>query len=1196
MKKILLFLTLFIGYLTLESQTVLTIENQNIVNTDVEWDGYNVPHNVKTTLTFRNNSITSINTSMYLLQAGDDYEATTINNLDGASIYGNNLTWNGTQTGNIITHGLFVGYNINQTIKWNKLTNCPYNIIFKSGGTSKPNMNITAGGASYNIIKGGRFAGRCKGINGARFYNNTFYGDAGNWHLLLINANTDGAPTYPGNPSINTKVKNNIFYTTTKTPSINIDAGSRTGFECDYNLYWCEAGDNMPVFTVNGSSYTWTQWRALGYDQHSVVMNPNFNNTTDFVPATRLDYGTNIGTEFQTGLSTSATWVVGTTPTTQIQNGTWQVGARVYAPAVINDNITYYVSNSLGNDANNGTSINTPWKTINKVNSTSFKPGSTILFKCGDVWKEQLSPSTSGTSSNLITYGNYGTGNLPIITARDQLTGTWTSLGSNRYRYTITLANSGIVRTRVWVSGVEVKKCETSAVTSTKRFYGDASYLYLYSTTAPGTTVEISGYRGLSLSLYSKDYLVFKNIDFRGGGGANWSCVRISDCDYLTFDGCNLGRDAGCYGVNMSNSNYCEFKYNMFDTGDQFFDDWQAENSEDGLYLSDGCNNNLIHHNEFRNWGHTALGFTKDQTGTSLSNNKVYDNYFTAPNIDYCRAFGIHGHEGGITTGNEIYRNHVEYMPTRNQLSFPDLKFYNNIINNIFGTYVHGGGLSDGQGIGIQEYEGHRGIRMKIYNNTIVNCSHPGIQIIGWEAVDIEQNEFTNNIIANCDSQGNNYQIEGDNLAVVNNNIWRNNLLYSSATSNVVHYRGSTYTATGWNSADSNGDIIANNIGGNPNFVSSSNFHLQSSSPAIGTGYSPTLSSTDYDLVSWKTIPAIGAYEFVGTVVIVAPTVNTTAITNITTSTATSGGNVTSDGGSTVTAKGVCWSTNTNPTTALTTKTINGTGTGSFTSSITGLAANTTYHVRAYATNSAGTAYGSDLTFTTPPIIVLPTVTTGTTTATSSTTATSGGNVTSNGGGTVTDRGVCWSTSINPTITNNKISNGTGTGSFTSSITGLAANTTYHVRAYATNSAGTAYGGDITFTTPPIIVPPTVPTVNTTAITNITTSTATSGGNVTSDGGATVTARGVCWSTNINPTVALSTKTIDGTGTGSFTSNMSSLTPGTLYHVRAYATNSAGTVYGTDITFTTTSQIYNGPYYLSPSGNDITGNGSINQP
>jgi hypothetical protein len=182
------------------------------------------------------------------------------------------------------------------------------------------------------------------------------------------------------------------------------------------------------------------------------------------------------------------------------------------------------------------------------------------------------------------------------------------------------------------------------------------------------------------------------------------------------------------------------------------------------------------------------------------------------------------------------------------------------------------------------------------------------------------------------------------------------------------------------------------------------------------------------------------------------------------------------------------------------------------------------------------------------------------------TTASSGGSITNDGGAAVTARGVCWSTSSNPTaVLSTKTIDGSGTGSFSSSITGLLAATTYYVRGYATNSVGTAYGNQVVFTTSAL----TLATLTTTAISAITTTTASSGGNISLDGGAAVTARGVCWSTSINPTIALSTKTIDGSGIGSFTSSITGLVAGTSYYVRGYATNSVGTAYGNQVVFTT---------------------------
>jgi uncharacterized repeat protein (TIGR01451 family) len=204
-----------------------------------------------------------------------------------------------------------------------------------------------------------------------------------------------------------------------------------------------------------------------------------------------------------------------------------------------------------------------------------------------------------------------------------------------------------------------------------------------------------------------------------------------------------------------------------------------------------------------------------------------------------------------------------------------------------------------------------------------------------------------------------------------------------------------------------------------------------------------------------------------------------------------------------------------------------------------------------------------------------PTVTTADVSDITTTTVSGGGNVTADGGDAVTARGVCWGTSANPTTSDSHTTDGDGMGSFTSRITGLNSNTLYHVRAYATNSVGTSYGDDVSFLTlpapssaPPLPAQPALATVTTAAVSGITTVTAECGGNVTADGGAEVTARGVCWGTSAGPITA-GNHTTDGTGTGSFTSRLTGLSPDTAYHVRAYATNTAGIAYGSDVTFTT---------------------------
>lgn len=193
------------------------------------------------------------------------------------------------------------------------------------------------------------------------------------------------------------------------------------------------------------------------------------------------------------------------------------------------------------------------------------------------------------------------------------------------------------------------------------------------------------------------------------------------------------------------------------------------------------------------------------------------------------------------------------------------------------------------------------------------------------------------------------------------------------------------------------------------------------------------------------------------------PLVTTVSVTNITGVGAVFNGNVTDGGELDVTERGFCYGTSSGNLTVSGQHVTVGSGLGSFTTSVSGLLSSTTYYMCAYAKNNKGVAYGSVKTFTTSN--GMPVVTTSNLTNISSTTATGGGNVTSDGGFTVTARGVCWSTTQNPTINNSHTSSGSGTGSFVSTLTGLSANTTYYVRAYATNSMGTSYGAQMSFTT-----------------------------------------------------------------------------------------------------------------------------------
>lgn len=192
------------------------------------------------------------------------------------------------------------------------------------------------------------------------------------------------------------------------------------------------------------------------------------------------------------------------------------------------------------------------------------------------------------------------------------------------------------------------------------------------------------------------------------------------------------------------------------------------------------------------------------------------------------------------------------------------------------------------------------------------------------------------------------------------------------------------------------------------------------------------------------------------------PTLTTTEVTGITAHTAISGGVITDDAGSTITARGVCWSTETDPT-VTDSKTVDGAGGGTYSSTLIDLLPNTTYFVRAYVTNANGTGYGMTLSFTT--LDGVSSITTGDASEITATSAQIEGNVNDDGGSEVTGRGVCWSLSENPTLNDSYTTDGSGLGSFTSNLTGLIPGSTYYARAYAINSVGTSYGNQISFST-----------------------------------------------------------------------------------------------------------------------------------
>ncbi len=291
----------------------------------------------------------------------------------------------------------------------------------------------------------------------------------------------------------------------------------------------------------------------------------------------------------------------------------------------------------------------------------------------------------------------------------------------------------------------------------------------------------------------------------------------------------------------------------------------------------------------------------------------------------------------------------------------------------------------------------------------------------------------------------------------------------------------------------------------------------------------------------------------------------TSAATNISSTSATLNGVITAQGSPAYTEKGFCYSTASNPSITNSTKvTVDGSGEGSYSTNINNLNFQTTYHVRAYAIQNGVERYGEDKTFTTSWRSTA--VQTSAVSSISATSATFNGNISDEGEPPYTERGFCYSTTTNPTISNTHVTvTGSGSGNYSKNVTNLNYQTTYYVRAYAIQNGSPIYGSTVSFTTTW-----TDAAVSTSAVNNITTTSAKFNGVVTNAGNPTITERGFCYSTtNNNPTISNTQVTVTGTSSGSYYKNMTNLVSGQTYYVRAYVIQAGNAIYGSPVSFST---------------------------
>ena len=418
-----------------------------------------------------------------------------------------------------------------------------------------------------------------------------------------------------------------------------------------------------------------------------------------------------------------------------------------------------------------------------------------------------------------------------------------------------------------------------------------------------------------------------------------------------------------------------------------------------------------------------------------------------------------------------------------------------------------------------------------------------------------------------------NFLTAGNNLAQVNTGVVTNITLISADIDAQVTSIGSTpVTQHGfvWSKINQNpttaDSVLALGTLAAPGSYNSSLSNLSPATLYYARAYVTNTAGTSYgNVVSFTTLYNTSA------------SVTTDTIIAVSTNSATAKGNITSIGSSTVTQYGHVWSSVNNIPTVNDSKTQLGAANApiNFNSSLTGLTAGTIYYVRAYAINNGGISYGAVITFTSAAVANnLAVVSTGNVSSVTPNSSSVAGSITDIGSSAVTQYGHVWSSVNNvPTVNDSKTQLGAANApiNFNSSLTGLTASTIYYVRAYAINNAGISYGAVITFTSSN--VSNNLPVVGITYVDNVGSINANSGGSISSFGGSPVTQYGHVYSSTNNLPTVNDNKTQLGAANfipTIFTSYIIGLVPITTYYIRAYATNSTGTAYSSNVlTFTT---------------------------
>ena len=499
---------------------------------------------------------------------------------------------------------------------------------------------------------------------------------------------------------------------------------------------------------------------------------------------------------------------------------------------------TYYLDSQLGDDANNGSSPELAWNTLERVKAHTFQPGDNFLLKRDGFWTGMLEIAENGTSVHPITVGAYGEGVGPIINNKGPVAGwddesMWTSHGDNLWSIYYGPWKHAY---RLWLDGDEAVKAQFKGNLSEAYPWiwdFDVEGIFLYSPANPAnrfTSIEESqAYSGTSLNVRNVNYHSYRSLMLEGGGSA----VSLTGSNHIEFIDCEIGRYTGGIGMWISGlyleteikpSDYGLIKWCTVDPWFRGTYPFEKAQTEDGIHMRDNVNHWTISDSVISNWGHTSIDIFQSTKGTTTNYNTVKDNFFTSAEISYGRAFSTKGRPGGCSY-NLFEGNIVENCNVPIQIGGDHNTLLGNIVYGQTQTTV----FRDAQGEAIvltpamsgnQEYSSND---HEIINNILYNTASAGINDQEGHGESIVGNRVQGNILIwtghSEDGEHKDVAINVGNFidpsmpATTLEAYILDNKVLNPGVLRPFRYRGEYYNSTVFNGIENDfGDIIAGNI------------------------------------------------------------------------------------------------------------------------------------------------------------------------------------------------------------------------------------------------------------------------------------------------------------------------------------------------------------------------------------------------